>query len=803
MKSLYSKCSFQKARVVLLALLTVFFVCMIYLLSVPGTSKQVVVNEVCSSNFTLLQDENGRYSDYIELYNAGSQAVSMDHWFLSDDEKQLEKYPLDGIVLGPKEYYVVWLDGRDDADAGKIGFKLSKFGDKVYLSNADTEKILDSVEVPALTYNTGYGRVKDGEQQWRMMEATPGASNDGAEVLPLVTLEDPVFSVESGFYNAPFELTITADERETIYYTLDGSEPTTESFRYSAPITVEDASSQENVSAARTDLSPTRTYVPPFKVDKATVIRAVSINEQDQTASRIISKVYFVGYDKREEYDLFPVISIVTDPDNLFNMETGIYGNGRVFEDYKEKGGLQKGELLNSFTDEEGEEHILYMASNAFFDGREWERNAAVTYFDTEQNYAFTQNMGIRIAGQSTRATPKKSFSLYGRDIYDENVIFPYDFFPKSPYSTVKLRNGGNNNSELMFQDAFLEELAQDRNVAIQRSTPCILFLNGEYWGIYNIRERYKEEYFKNHYDLKEDDIWLIDAGLANIGEEEAQEAYQYMLDVVTECDLSYDDVYAMVCEMIDVQSLIDYCCIHFYIDNRDVSFGQNTALWRAAEVSDKEYCDGRWRWMLYDLDVTLFEYSDDSSVKIKDSDLFQEPALQSLLDSELFRKQLCLTFMDIANTTYAYDRVHQELMEWKEIYQDQMIKSQHRFFDESFTEEDLDQYIDQADDFFRERLPHAADDLAEALGLTGSLETVTIHMDEPKGGQVVVNTASVEGDWSGQYFTDYSISLQAIPEKGYRFAGWQGDIASLEEELEVSIPVGGLKIRAVFEKTD
>lgn len=802
MKPLYSKYSFQKARVVLLVLLTVLFACMIYRLSLPEDLKQVVVNEVCSNNFSLLQDENGRYSDYIELYNASDQRVSMDGCFLSDDENQLEKYPLNGVVLAPKEYYVVWLDGRDDVDAGKIGFKISKFGDKVFLSNADAEEIIDSVEVPALTYNTGYGRVKDGEPQWRMMDATPGASNNEAEVLPLVELKDPVFSVESGFYDAPFELTITAGENEVIYYTLDGSDPTAESFRYTAPVKVEDASSRENVYAARTDLSPTRTYVPPFKVDKATILRAVSINERDQTASRIVSKVYFVGYDKREEYDSLPVVSLVTDPDNLFDMKTGIYGNGEVFEEYKEQGGLQDGELLHSFIDEEGEEHRLYMASNAFQDGREWERNAAVTYFDAEHNYCFTQNAGIRIAGQSTRATPKKSFSLYGRDIYDENVVFPYDFFPESPYATVKLRNGGNNNSELMFQDAFLEELAKDRNVSIQRSTPCVLFLNGEYWGIYNIRERYKEEYFKNHFDVNEDNVWLIDARLAEDGNEEAQAAYQSMIDTVTECDLSYDDVYAMVCGLIDVQSLIDYCCIHFYIDNRDVSFGQNTALWRTAEVSERAYCDGRWRWMLYDLDVTLFEYDEDTAVKIKDSDLFQEPALQSLLDSELFRKQLCLTFMDIANTTYAYERVHKKLMEWKEIYQAQMIKGQHRFFDEDFTEEDFDVYIAQADDFFRRRLPYAANDLKEALELTGSLETVAIHTDASEG-RVMVNTASAEGDWSGQYFTDYPVSLQAIPEKGYRFAGWQGDVTGLEEELEVSIPAGGLEIQAIFEKAD
>lgn len=793
---------FQNIMTGLLVILTAFLAYLIYWINAFESKKQVVINEVCSSNFTLFRDENNKYPDYIELYNTSDKAISMDGWFLSDDEEYLQKYPLNGLVLAPKEYCVIWLDGKDDADTGKIGFRISKFGDNVFLSNSNTEEIIDSVKIPTLSYDTGYGRVKDGGKQWRMMQATPGASNNSAEVLPLVELKDPVFSAESGFYDDSFELTIMAEEDETIYYTLDGSTPTRESIRYSAPIKIEDASEQENVYAARTDLSPTRTYVPSFEVDKATIIRAVSVNEQKQTVSRIVSKIYFVGYGKKKEYDQLPTISIVTDPDNLFDTETGIYGNGAALEEYKEKGGLQDGRLLDSFMDEEGEMYHLYMASNAFKDGREWERDATITFFDAEHSYCFTQNVGIRTAGQSTRATPKKSFNIYGRDIYDENVIFPYEFFPETVYSTIKLRNGGNNNDGLMFQDSFLEQLAQDRDVAIQRSMPCVLFLDGEYWGIYNIRERYKEEYFKNHYGINEENVWLIDAGVADIGNDEAQEAYQYMLDVIKECDLSYDDVYAMVCELIDVQSLIDYFCINFYVDNQDVSFIQNTALWRSIEADGSLYGDGRWRWMLFDLDITL-NIDDDSVVKIMENDLFQEPILQSLLDNEQFRKQFCLTFMDIANTTYAYNKVHEELLKWREVYQDQMIKTQQRFFNGTFTMDELDGDLAKVDDFFQKRFSQVTDELTEILGLTGNLETITVHSNIPSGGQVMVNTAFVEDGWSGQYFTDYPVLLRAVPGEGYRFAGWSGDISDMDEEQEIFIPTGGIQIQAVFEKAD
>lgn len=805
MKLFYGRHSLQFIMCGSLAVLTAFFVSILYWIYSSETVPQVVINEVCSSNFSLIQDDNGSYSDYIELYNTSSQVVWLDGFFLSDNENQLEKYPLSAIEIPPEGFHVVWLDGSDDILAGRTGFKISSQGEQLYLSNADTGEIIDCVTVPKLSYNTSYGRVADGGEEWKIMTATAGSSNGEAEKLPFVALSDPVFSAESGFYEESFELAITAKEDAVIYYTLDGSDPTSESIRYQEPIKIEDASSRENVLAARTDLSPTRNYVPSFQVDKATVVRAISINEQEETVSEIVSKVYFVGYDQKKEYEDFPIISIVTDPDNLFDPVYGIYGNGVALEHYKENGGMQDGELQDVFMDEEGEKHFLYMASNAYNDGKEWERDASITYFDDRHNYCFTQNVGIQIAGQSTRATPKKSFSIYGREIYDRRVVLPYEFFPETFYSSIKLRNGGNNNSRLIIQDAFLESLVEGRNVSIQRSSPCVVFLDGEFWGIYNIRERYKEEYLRNHYGVNESNVWLIDAGNVRVGDDAAWEAYRNMVDTITECDLSYDDVYAMVCEWIDVQSLIDYCCINLYIDNRDVSFIQNTALWRTMEPEEAAYGDCRWRWMLFDLDDTLSNDFEAPEIAMKDNDLLNEPMIQSLLDNEQFRKQFCLTFMDLANTNYSYDTVHKKLAEWKLIYQDQLVKSRRRFFDGEYTKEESDADIAEMDDFFRQRFSYAAKGLAEAFGLTGSLETVTVSINLPEGGSVMVNTALLneEKEWSGQYFTDYPISLTAIARDGYRFAGWKGDASGQEDQVEIAISEGGLQIEAIFEKVD
>ena len=437
------------SKIIVLCLLVVptgILLCLIWICVASSGEREVMINEVCSNNFTVARDANDKYSDYVELYNPGEKEVSLEGYYLSDDEEKLQKYSLDTVSIPANGYYVVWLDGE---------FRIASGGEEVFLSRTQDEKLVDYVNVPALAYNTSYGRVADGEERWESMTATTGRTNAEAKLLPDVQLRAPVFSAESGFYAEGFDLKLTAALGEDIYYTLDGSEPSCDSIPYDGGITITDASQNENIYAARTDLSPTKAYTPDFLVDKATVVRAISYNERNGSISDIATKVYFVGYEQKSEYENFPILSLIADPEDLFDPEIGIYANGVKLEEYKQKGGWKNGELLDAFTDAEGNEHMLYMASNAFNDGKEWEREAVITYFDNDHEYCFSQKVGIQTAGQSTRGTPQKSFSIYGRDIYDDTVTIPYEFFKDMSYSSIKLRNGGNENDTVKIKDAF------------------------------------------------------------------------------------------------------------------------------------------------------------------------------------------------------------------------------------------------------------------------------------------------------------------------------------------------------------
>lgn len=760
--------------------------------------SHVVINEVCSNNFAAQSDENGEYADCIELYNPGREAVSLDGCFLTDDKKEMDKYSLEGVLVPARGYVLVWL-GKES------GLRISKDGETIFLADSSLST-LDQVVVPRLSYDTSYGRIQDGKYKWSVMNPTLGSSNDEAELLPVISLDEPIFEVTSGFYEDAFSLHLYSPNGEKIYYTVDGSEPTKDSFLYEEPLWITDNSQEENQYANRTDLAPTKDYTPDFPVDKATVVRAVCYNPAANQTSDIVTETFFVGYDEKTEYDEMAVMSLIVDPEDLFDSQTGIYGNGVKYEDYLANGGMQDGEVLSTYKDADGEVCYRYMASNAFYEGREWERKAFISYFDETHSCCFSQNVGIRISGNSTRSAPQKSFNIFARNIYDETEVIPYAFFDNDIIaSSVKIRNGGGNGEGLKFLDALLEEAAGDRKaVSIQRAKPCVVFLNGEYWGIYNLRERYSEEYLANYFNIDTNDIMLVKAGNAVTNSAETMTAYQYMLDVVTECDLFYEDTYALAEELVDIQSLIDYCCINLYIDNRDVAFGYNTALWRTVqEGSDNS--DGKWRFMLYDLDECLHQDSNIWENWMGESVLLNEPVVASLMDNESFRHQFCISFMDVANTTFSYERMHSMITDWSSVYGIQVVKDHQRFYDSEYDMEVFCAEAAQVDAFFENRFAFAMESLAKTFGLSGKLTRICITSNLPEGGTITVNTAELEenGSWEGYYYSDFPVTISACAKEGYRFVGWQGDADSVAEELSISLENGDITLQALFEKNN
>jgi hypothetical protein len=218
-------------------------------------------------------------------------------------------------------------------------------------------------------------------------------------------LGELTFSHESGFYKDSFELEIKAPKGCEIYYSIDGTIPTKDSIKYDGKIIIADATESPNTNASRDDVSAGLSAegksvwdmgfeVPDYNVDKATIIRAVYY-DQSGRQSDIKSATYYVGYDDKAYYDNMGVISIITDPDNLFGYENGIYVTGKTLDESDTSDGKW-----------------WSWSANYNQKGKDWERPATIQFFDKDKNLYYTQDCGIRIQGNRSRSFVQKSFNL-------------------------------------------------------------------------------------------------------------------------------------------------------------------------------------------------------------------------------------------------------------------------------------------------------------------------------------------------------------------------------------------------------
>lgn len=597
------------------------------------------------------------------------------------------------------------------------------------------------------------------------------------------------FSRNSGFYEEPFSLELYAPPGTEIFYTLDGSDPDENAIRYTEPIWIEDATYHDNVYSIRTDMSTYSYTLPDFPIDKCTVVNAV-YRDINGNFSEIKSGSFFVGYESKTGYDGLNIISMVTDPNNLFDYDTGIYVLGRTYDEYPHK------------------EEITEWASSANFcqRGTEWERTAYISLFDTEKTLLLNQECGIRIQGASSRLRFPKSINIYARAQYDGRGRFYTDLFHTQYMAdTITLSVGGYEMEKIC--DMLVSTLTTGRNFATMNYIPYALFLNGEYWGIYWMTEKYDDVYLGFYNNIDKDNIIMIKTGSLSEGEDTDYELWTEMFDYISNADLSVDSNYQYICELIDIQSFIDYYIAEIYIANSDWGSGNNEALWRSRQSTDEAYADGRWRWLLFDVDnsLTIENLSTDNiSVTMENSPMFN-----NLCQNKDFKEQFAVTFMDMVNTCFTPEIADTVISDYVNLMKDPMEKHSmrlgvpyRRFMDS----------VEDAQNFLDNRKSYIVQYLKDDFDLSGIPAPVEVEINDPTAGRIVLNTIEpsfdVNGRWIGEYYTDYPITLTASANDGYRFVRWEITDSNrketlTEDNIETNISEQGISVNAVFEKTD
>ncbi|MFW5776472.1 MAG: CotH kinase family protein [Spirochaetota bacterium] len=814
-------------------------------------TRDLVINEVMTSNGSAYRTEHGEYPDWFEVRNRLDTDVDLGGYYLSRSPHDSYEWRFRSPAIVPAGGYLVVVAHRaeDDADGSatdgavvQADFSLSSEGEQLRLTHRDGRTVVDEVDVPAIPRDSSYGVVENGDPEAGIDRATfivpsPGRSN--AEGIRSVSLRA---SHSSGFYRRPFDLTFSTGDDQAplpegaqVLYTVDGSIPdretlggrtyevemgeasearsefTLQTHRYRGPLRIgpPDPDQSENAVKTPSRLSAIPTTVPdadqwewepPQEAGpRATVVRAAVW--ADRRLSEIETYTYFVHPEADDRFST-PLVSVVAEPDELFGYEDGIYVPGRVYDEHADFDGY-------------------WMRHPANYSGP-IEVGAHLEFFEPDGYSGFAVDGGIRIHGGWSRSHPLKSLRLYARKDYGRTNAFEYAVFPAdhadvwahpTRYRRLMLRSG-QSLFRSTFQDAVLSDhLAGRLDVELMRARPVVHFINGEYWGLVNIRDRFDRFYLEQRYGVDPERVAVLegalglDAGLKS-GRLEDAAAFRRLLDRVTTRDMSDPEEYRAIERRMDVASFIDYNVLRIYSGDPD-GVTKHVTAWRTAEStsgSDPPW-DGRWRWHTWDLDNSLLfvnedtmsfyandrtpEEPDDTSTGSQEIQMLREPRFTALivglLENEEFRRGFVNRFADLLNSSLHPDVLEPVIRDAAAAIAEEMPHHIARWgYPES-----LDYWRSQVEHhlaFVRQRPEvqrrQIADYFSERGTQLGRVEPITVIVPE-RGGTISVNSLDLDEStpgvvpgerWTGLYFSRVPVALRAEPAEGYRFSGWSGD---------------------------
>ena len=623
-------------------------------------------------------------SDWVEIYNSTGSAVSLAGYGLSNNPKNPAKWVFPDISIEPGEYLLLYATGSADKAQKKnlkLNFNISSTGEALFFFDPNG-KLIDKLSAGRMKSGQSYGR--DGsDNRFYYAEPTPGAQNGkGYEGITQL----PAFSVTPGIYDNAVTVAITAGEGETIRYTTDCTTPNASSEVYSGELSI----------------------------SKNSVIRAAAFRD-GYLSGDVATATYLFRSDGVNH--ALPVVTLVTDPDNLWNSKTGIYATGDQFD----PDAASYADTLKSAT--------YYQAKFATEEQVDtiWEKPAAFSLFDDNGKQVFTQNVGIRIAGSFGRGRAQKGFNVIARKEYGKGSM-EYPFFENRPYKEYKavvLRAGAQDQNRSKIRDELASGLLEgtDINILYQAYRPTVLYLNGEYWGVYFMKEK-RNRFFVAQHENTENNVDLA------IGKGFKQRSYGDNSDWVslyeyaTSHDLSASDAYNYVAERMDVDSFRDYMIAEIYNGNTDT---YNFQYYRLK--------GGKWKFIFYDF-CWGFQSPGHETLAFRmgktPSDVCSAKLFAAMLQNKGWRDSFCRRFGEFLNTAFAPERVSALIEELYGYVEPEIKREREKFNKDTFmgvkqpntnlgTYEGFQSEISKLKDFAQKRPEEIKRQLQSNLGLSDS----------------------------------------------------------------------------------
>ena len=615
-----------------------------------------------------------------------------------------------------------------DPVSSDLGFDLG-----LTAASHSSYNLSDFVSYPEQITDISYGRDIADPTVWKQFAvATPGAANNGPIVDDLRIPGDAVTIAPAGGLYATDQIVTLTSPSGVIHYTLDGSNP-----KLTSPI-----------------------YSTPLTISTTTVVRARSF-ENGKAPGPIATRTYF----RNETQTNVPYVSVVADPETLFGNTIGIYKN----EHETVTGGYGLKDV---------------------YKGKDAPGN--VEFFGPNGTGGFAAGCGIRIGGENNWVHPQKALNIGISGKYgDDNIT--YDLFPGSQvpvHASFTLRDGGDNWNTDMLRDALYPKLAHGYLKADTADyRPSIVFINGAYFGIHDVRERWDETWFSGHYHLPADKIdhlvygHITSAAITLGVDKGTSKNWLELMNFLTTADLTKSTNWDYVESKIDMDSFMDFVIAESYGNN--LSWPHNREFWREKNPG------GKWHWFLPDMDRT---FSTSALTGILADMLSNEDVLKRLKLNTGFKQRLAQRYAAHMAGTFKPSRVQAILSQMDTEVADLIPRHAARWAPYGTTVSVRNSNIQQIKDYATQRAANVYGEVSTQLGVGAAID-FTLAVNNAAQGSVLVDGIPVDAS-TFKLFPNIPVSLKAVPAPGYAFGSWVG--ATGGDTISVTF-TGAKSITAAF----